>query len=74
MAEQYVETIMIRQDKKPDVSEPSFLDTDVDGIFEFEGTLRLVQIFKSVQNAVHNKHDYIFRIETITKMKKEDGE
>jgi len=71
MSEQYVETIIIRQDQRPEVLEPSFLDVDVDAVFEFEGTLRLVQILKSVQNAVHNKHDYVFRIEAITKMQKE---
>jgi len=74
MPEQFVETVIIRQDQRPEVLEPSFLDTDVDATFEFEGTLRLVQILKSVQNAVHNKHDYVFRIETITKMQKEGDE
>ncbi len=72
MAEQYVETIIIRQDSKPEVSTPSFADTDIESIFEFEGTLELVQILKSIQNAKHNRHDYVFKIKTISKMKIEE--
>ncbi len=72
MAEQYVETVIIRQDNRPEVSTPSFADTDVDSTFEFEGTLKLVQILKSVQNAQHNRHDYVFKIETIDKMQIEE--
>ena len=72
MAEQYVETVIIRQDNRPEVLTPTFADTDVDRIIEFEGTLRLVQILKSVQNAVHNRHDYVFKIETVDKMQVEE--
>jgi len=69
VAEKYVETVIIRQDDRQEVLTPSFADTDVDATFEFKGTLRLVQILKSVQNAVHNKHDYVFKIVDIDKMK-----
>ena len=71
MAEQYIETIIIRQDNKPEVLIPSFDDTDVDAVFEFEGTLKLVQIIKNIQNATHNRHDYVFKVETISKLQKE---
>ncbi len=69
--EEYIESIIIRQDKRPEVLEPSFDDGSVDSVYEFEGTIRLVQILKSVQNASHNKHDYVFKIEDITKIEKE---
>lgn len=72
MAEQYVETIIIRQDNRPDVSIPSFDDVDVDATFKFEGTLKLIQILKSIQNMQHNKHDYVFKIEAIDEMEKEE--
>lgn len=72
MAEQYVEIVIIRQDNRPEVSVPSFDDVDVDATFEFKGTLRLIQILKSIQNAQHNKHDYVFKIATIDKMEKEE--
>lgn len=72
MAEEYVESVIIRQDNRPEVSEPTFVDEDVDSDFEFEGTLKLVQILKSVQNAVHNKHDYVFKIVSINKFQKEN--
>ena len=71
MAEQYIETIIIRHDNRLEVDTPTFADTDVDGIFEFEGTIKLVQILKSVQNAVHNRHQYVLKIETIIKLQKE---
>ena len=72
MSERFVETIIIRQDNRPTVSILSFSDTDVDSIFEFEGKLKLVQILKDVQNAVHNRHDYVFKIETIDKIQVEE--
>lgn len=72
MAEQYIETIIIRQDDKPEVSIPSFDDDDVDATFEFEGTLKLVQIIKNIQNATHNRHDYVFKIVDINKMQIEE--
>ena len=71
MAEEYRESILIRQDNEPDVFTPSFVDTDVDAEFIFKGTIKLVQILKSVQNAVHNRHDYVFKIVNIKKIKKE---
>lgn len=71
MPEQYIETILIRQNERPEVGTPTFADTDVDGIFRFEGVLRLVKINKTVQNAVHNQHDYIFTVESITELERE---
>ena len=71
MAEQYVETILIRQDKRPEVETPSFADDDADGIYEFEGTIQLKQINKTIQNATHNRHDYVFKVVNITKIEKQ---
>ena len=71
MAEEYKECILIRCDDAPHVSTPSFADADVDAEFEFEGRIKLVQILKSVQNATHNNHDYVFKIVSITKIQKE---
>ena len=71
MAEEYIETILIRQDHRPEVETPTFADTDVDGIYEFEGKIRLKQISKVVQNAIHNRHDYVFEIVSIDKIQKE---
>lgn len=70
MAEKYIESILIRDDKLPEVETPTFNDEDCDTEFEFEGTVKLVQILKSVQNAVHNRHDYVFKIVNIKKFKK----
>ncbi len=72
MAEKFIEVIIIRQDDRPETLTPSFDDTDIDSIFEFEGTLKLVQIIKNVQNAVHNRHDYVFKIESIDKIQVEE--
>lgn len=69
--EQYIESIIIRDDNRPCVSDPMFKDDDVDAEFEFEGKIKLVQILKSVQNAQHNKHDYVFKIVNIDKIQKE---
>ena len=71
MAEQYIESLIIRDDNRPHVEEPMFGDTDVDAVFELEGTIKLTQILKSVQNVQHNRHQYIFKIENITKLQKE---
>lgn len=68
MSEKYVESFIMRSDNRPEVDEPTFVDTDVDKDFEFKGTIKLVQILKSVQNAVHNKHDYVFIITNIKKL------
>jgi hypothetical protein len=68
MAESYVESIIIRLDGI-DTVEPSFTDGQVDSEFEFEGTVKLIQILKSVQNASHNRHDYVFTITEIKKAK-----
>ncbi|KKN17958.1 hypothetical protein LCGC14_0960660 [marine sediment metagenome] len=72
MAEEYVESIIIRQDNKPEVSTPSFSDDDCDAIFEFEGKIKLTGINKAIQNATHNRHDYVFTILSIDKMQKEE--
>jgi len=66
--ERYVESILIRSDNV-EAEQPSFTDEQCDMEFEFEGTVKLVQILKSVQNATHNKHDYVFKIVNITKIK-----
>lgn len=71
MAEQYVESIIIRDDNRPCVSDPMFQDIDVDAVFEFEGKIQLIQILKSVQNLQHNKHDYVFKIMSTDKIQKE---
>ena len=73
MPEEYIEKIIVRQDDRPHaIGVPSFLDTDVESEFEFEGKLKLVQIIKSVQNAVYNTHDYVFKVVSIDKLKKEE--
>jgi len=71
MSEKYVESLIIRDDNRPEVTETTFADTDVDAEFEFEGKIKLVQIIKSVQNAQHNRHDYVFKIISIDKIKRE---
>ena len=72
MAEEYIESIIIRQDSiDKGEGPPNFTDVDVDEIFEFEGTVQLVQIVKSVQNKTHNRHDYVFQIQSIAKLQKE---
>ena len=71
-SEQYVENILMRRDGGPEVNTPTFADTDVDSVYSFKGNVRLVQILKSVQNAVHNQHDYVFIIESIEKIKKDN--
>ncbi len=72
MAEQYIEAIIIRQDNRPEVETPTFADEDVDATFEFEGTIKLTQIIKNIQNAVHNRHQYVFEIVNISKIQKEE--
>ena len=69
--EKYIESIIIRQDNIEIDAPPSFQDADVDGIYEFEGTIKLKQIIKSVQNAVHNRHDYVFEIVDVAKIQKQ---
>lgn len=73
MPEEYIESIIIRQDNKPEVETPSFVDADIDEEFEFEGILMLKQIIKSVQNKTHNKHDYVFQIQSIKKIEKQQN-
>ena len=70
MAEEYIESIIIRQDNKPEVLEPSFCDNCVDEEYEFDGVLVLKQIVKSVQNKFHNRHDYVFHIKEIRELKR----
>jgi len=70
--EHYIETIIIRQDDLPQVDIPSFDDTQCDSLFSFKGTLQLKQIIKSVRNNSHNKHDYVFKIVSIDKLKEEE--
>ena len=74
MAEQYVESILIRQDNVHllEGEPPTFVDDQCDKIFEFEGTVKLIQIVKSVQNATHNTHSYIFKIENIEKLMEQE--
>ena len=71
MAERYVESFIMRQDNNPDVLEPTLTDDDCDSEFELKATVKLMQIEKSVQNAVHNRHVYVFKVIEIKKMKKE---
>ena len=72
MAENYIEKIIIRQDSRPEVQTPTFTDDDIDELYEFEGKLYLRQIVKSVRNKSHNSHDYVFHVNSIDKLKKED--
>lgn len=72
MAEEYVESIIIRQDNMPEVLEPSFCNDCCGRVFEFEGKIELVQILKSVQDTSHHKHDYVFKIVEITKVAPEE--
>lgn len=67
--EEYIESIIIRQDKRPRVSQPSFCDNCIGEEYEFDGVLVLKQIFKSVQNKTHNRHDYVFEIKEIRELK-----
>ena len=71
--EKFIESILIRDDNRPEVDIPTFADIECDEIFEFEGTVKLVQIAKSVQNKYHNRHDYVFKIVEIKKLQKEDA-
>ena len=71
MPEQYIESIIIRRDSVDNGDTPMFDDTDIDELFEFEGTLKLIQIVKSVQNKTHNSHSYVFMIQEIKKIQKE---
>ena len=70
MAEQYIESIIIRQDNRPETETPLLEDDDCDALFKFNGVIELKQILKSVQNATHNRHDYVFKIVSINKLKK----
>ena len=72
MAEEYIESIIIRQDNRPEVAEPSFCDDCVDEEYEFEGHLLLKQIIKSVQNKTHNRHDYVFEIISVGVLQKQE--
>ena len=73
MAEEYVESILIRQDNDIHLPAPSFADSDIDSEFELEAIVKLVQIVKNVQNVIHNKHDYVFKIVSISKIQKENN-
>ncbi|KKK95911.1 hypothetical protein LCGC14_2668060 [marine sediment metagenome] len=70
--EEYIESIIIRKDNQPEVTIPTFVDEDVDAIFEFEGKIKLTSIQKSIQNASHSRHTYVFEISSIDKMQKEE--
>ncbi len=70
MPEQYIESILIRQDNRPEAETPLFSDEDCDVEFEFKGIVVLKQIVKSVTNATHNKHDYVFQIKSIDSLEK----
>ena len=71
MAEEYVESIIIRQDNRPETETPLLDDDDCDAIFEFEGIIQLKQILKSVTNATHNRQDYVFNIVSVGKLEKQ---
>jgi len=72
MAEKYIESIIIRDDCRPEVDEPMIPDSDCDAIFRFKARIKLVQINKSVQNAIHNRQNYVFKIVEIRELHKED--
>lgn len=71
MTEKYKESILIRQDNRPETETPMLEDGDCDALFEFEGVIKLKQILKSVTNATHNRQDYVFGIVSIGKLNKE---
>lgn len=71
MPETYIENILIRQDRRPETETPLLNNEDCDAEFEFEGVLVLKQIIKSVQNATHNTHDYVFQIKSVTRLEKQ---
>jgi len=71
MAEQYKQTAIIRYDTMPIVDIPTFVDGDCDAIYQLTCRIQLKQIVKSVQNAVHNKHDYVFKLIDIQNLQKE---
>lgn len=75
MVEQFIESMIIRQDNihLPEGDPPTFADSQCDKVFEFEGKIVLKQIIKSVQNVSHNRHDYVFVIDSIDKIE-EQGE
>lgn len=72
MAEEFVEQIAIWRDAV-DIGEGPLLvdDIDIDAEFELEATVKLVEIKKSVQNAVHNRHEYFFKIINLTKLERQ---
>lgn len=67
--ENYIESIIIRQDNLPEKSQPSWDDKDVDNYYIVTGRIQLRQIIKSVRNSSHNKHDYVFKIDSINLVK-----
>ena len=70
--EKFIESIIIRKDNQPEIDTPTFVDDDCGAVFEFEGKIQLKSIQKSIQNATHNRHDYVFEILSIDKMQKEE--
>lgn len=70
MSEGYIESVIIRQDNRPESETPLLDDDDCDALFEFEGVIKLKQILKSVQNATHNRHSYVFELVSIDKLEK----
>ena len=70
MADKYTESIIIRQDNRPETETPLFENGDCDALFEFDGTVQLKQILKSVTNAAHNRQDYVFNIVSIDTLEK----
>ncbi len=65
MAEEYIESLIIRQDNRPGTETPMFADVDCDKLYTFEGSIQLKQIIKAVANVGHNRHDYVFLITNI---------
>ena len=70
-AEKYIESVIIRQDNRPEVDAPTLVDDDCDAVYDFRARVQLKQILKAVQNVAHNRHDYVFQILEITKLQKE---
>lgn len=71
MAEEYKESCIIRYDIMPEVQSPTFEDADCDAVYDLHCRVQLKQILKSVQNATHNKHDYVFKVLDIQMLTKE---
>ena len=71
MAESYRENCIIKYSDMPEVESPTFVDDDCDTIYNLHCRVQLKKILKSVQNATHNKHEYVFKVIDVQVLSKE---